>query len=240
MMVGIFGAVMGATGSIVFALANGRMTDVAGRAQYCHLFTVDGLNASALPHQCRDIERQIAQAGLYYILPLLLIGFGQFLNGSFVEISGTRLICRAQRMVFLAIMRQDSSYFDDQKVGEITSLLSTNVGMMRAGLTTALANCVKGLFQTVLGMFFMLRGIGGSPGSSKLFGSVVGCGMPAILAIFVLMKYRFEQISRNTSTCLTSVHYLLLGQEPTSRKRRPRKRKNPTASPQRCFLASKH
>ena len=28
----------------------------------------------------------------------------------------------------------------------------------------------------------------GSKGSTKLFGSVVGCGMPAILAIFVLMK----------------------------------------------------
>jgi ABC-type multidrug transport system fused ATPase/permease subunit len=98
---------------------------------------------------------------MYYILPLLLIGIGQFLNGSFVEVSGTRLICRAQRMVFTAIMRQDSSYFDEQKVGEITSLLSTNVGMMRAGLTSALANCVKGLFQTILGMFFMIRGVGG-------------------------------------------------------------------------------
>ena len=108
MTVGIFGAVTGATGSIVFALANGRMTDVAGKAQYCRLFEMHAnhsANATVL-QDCVDIETQIAHAGMYYILPLLLIGFGQFLNGSFVEVSGTRLICRAQRMVFLAIMRQ--------------------------------------------------------------------------------------------------------------------------------------
>jgi len=187
MLIGVCGAVTGALGSVILPMAIGRATDIAARAQYCHAFGLVNKTSMTNDHECSNISSQIHEVGLTFVLPLLMIGMGQFLNGSFVEVSGTRLICRIQRMVFTGIVRQDSSYFDSQKVGEITSLLSTNVAMMRSGMTNALANSIKGIFQFVLGLVIMLHGVDGR-GSPKLFGIVVGLGAPAVVSICVLMK----------------------------------------------------
>jgi hypothetical protein len=58
-------------------------------------------------------------------------------------------------MTFASMLQQESSYFDRNKVGELTSLLSTNPGMMRAGMTTGLASMCGGVLQFILTIVFM-------------------------------------------------------------------------------------
>eukprot|EP00041_Stephanoeca_diplocostata_P016572 m.326834 g.326834 ORF g.326834 m.326834 type:complete len:918 (-) comp20409_c0_seq11:3336-6089(-) len=173
MMMGLMGAVLGSLGSVILPLAVGQATDAAAHAMY---------------DKSHAVVEEIDSAGRAFILPLVLIGVGQFLNGAFVEVSGTRVVCRVQRLVFVSICRQDVAYFDEHKVGEITSLLQTNVAMLRAGMTTALASSIKGLLQFILGLVFMIHGVHGGKGSPKLFGIVLGLGMPAVVSICVLMK----------------------------------------------------
>lgn len=121
MITGVIGNVLGMLGLVLAVLQIATAQDAAAEAAAAY----------ALDPADNDPVHKIYAAGYGFIGPVAMMTVGMSMGSSFVEISGERMVCRLQRLCFVAICQQDASYFDENKVGELTSLMSTNPGMMR-------------------------------------------------------------------------------------------------------------
>lgn len=81
---------------------------------------------------------------------------GNALQLCFVEAAGMRLVTRIQRFTFMAMMEQDMSFYDENKSGELTTMLTMNTGLIRQGMTTQLAQAFRGLFQFFIVLVYLL------------------------------------------------------------------------------------
>ena len=81
---------------------------------------------------------------------------GNSLQLCFVEAAGTRLVTRIQRFVFMAMVEQDMSFYDKNKSGELTTMLTSNTALIRTGMTTQLAQAFRGVFQFVIILVYLL------------------------------------------------------------------------------------
>lgn len=90
------------------------------------------------------------------ILSCAALYTGNALQLCFVEAAGVRLVTRIQRFVFMAMMEQDMSFYDENKSGELTTMLSSNTALIRTGMTTQLAQSLRGFFQFVIILVYLL------------------------------------------------------------------------------------
>eukprot|EP00945_MAST-04E_sp_MAST-4E-sp1_P005723 g5723.t1 len=90
------------------------------------------------------------------ILSCAALYIGNSLQLCFVEAAGMRLVTRIQRFVFMAMMEQDMSFFDANKSGELTTMLSANTALIRTGMTTQLAQAFRGFFQFFIILVYLL------------------------------------------------------------------------------------
>ena len=115
------------------------------------------------------------------ILSCAALYVGNALQLCFIEAAGVRLVTRIQRFVFMAMMEQDMSFYDENKSGELTTMLSSNTALIRTGMTTQLAQSLRGFFQFVIILVYLLVN---SPLLTGLFlGSAV---VPLIALAFTL------------------------------------------------------
>ena len=198
MAVGVVGSLLNAIGQAMMPLAIAKMSTLVAE--------------SMIPFADKEaLLAELKVEGNDFLVVLALIGIGRFLFNGFVEVSGSRVICRVQRLAFASMLQQESAYFDKNKVGELTSLLSTNPGMMRGGMTTGLATTVGGIVQLILVIVFMNHQATGNPapagisasggfdvgshhhnatrnGAHHLFGITMGTGSPCLLSFMVLFS----------------------------------------------------
>ena len=90
------------------------------------------------------------------ILSCAALYVGNALQLCFIEAAGVRLVTRIQRFVFMAMMEQDMSFYDENKSGELTTMLSSNTALIRTGMTTQLAQSLRGFFQFVIILVYLL------------------------------------------------------------------------------------
>ena len=90
------------------------------------------------------------------ILSCVALYCGNALQLCFVEAAGVRLVTRIQRFVFMAMMEQDMSFYDENKSGELTTMLSSNTALIRTGMTTQLAQALRGFFQFLIILVYLL------------------------------------------------------------------------------------
>lgn len=90
------------------------------------------------------------------VLSCVALYLGNSMQLCFVEAAGTRLVTRIQRFVFTAMVEQDMSFYDKNKSGELTTMLTSNTGLIRTGMTTQLAQAFRGCFQFVIILIYLL------------------------------------------------------------------------------------
>jgi len=99
---------------------------------------------------------ELVRTSILMLLTSIGIGVGLLLQTGFVEMAGTRVVSRIQRLTFGCMIRQDADFFDEYKVGELTTVLTANTELVRGGLTSQLASAVKGLVTFVGVLIYLM------------------------------------------------------------------------------------
>ena len=102
MIAGVIGNVLGMLGLVLAVLQIATAQDAAAEAAAAY----------NLDPSDPDPVHKIYAAGNGFVGPVAMMTIGMSMGSSFVEISGERMVCRLQRLCFVAICQQDASCQD--------------------------------------------------------------------------------------------------------------------------------
>ena len=93
---------------------------------------------------------------IYGLLVAASVGsIAVLLRTSAFKIAGQRVVCRLRIDLFRSILRQDVSFFDNEKIGEITNRISADTEVLQEALTQSISQLLRNAV-TVLGALVIL------------------------------------------------------------------------------------
>jgi subfamily B ATP-binding cassette protein MsbA len=109
---------------------------------------VDGITG---PHRMDSLGQSILLLVAVSVISATL-NFGQSYSLAYV---GERLVADLRRRVFTHLQSLSLTFYENQRVGELTSRLANDVSVVQAGLTTNLFGAVQQVITLVGGLFFI-------------------------------------------------------------------------------------
>jgi subfamily B ATP-binding cassette protein MsbA len=109
---------------------------------------VDGITG---PHRMDSLGQSILLLVAVSVISATL-NFGQSYSLAYV---GERLVADLRRRVFTHLQSLSLTFYENQRVGELTSRLANDVSVVQAGLTTNLFGAVQQVITLIGGLFFI-------------------------------------------------------------------------------------
>jgi ATP-binding cassette subfamily B protein len=94
---------------------------------------------------------------------------GQFLRGSIMGAVGERVVARLRNTLYTAILKQEISFFDEHKTGELVSRLGSDTTLVQQATSMALPQCILGVVSLCVSVALMFLI------SAKLAGLTLAC-----------------------------------------------------------------
>ena len=116
----------------------------------------------------------------------------------FISVLGEKLVVDLRQAVFDQMMRLDVSFFDTNRVGDLTSRLSGDVGTIRGAVSTSLTLMLRST-MTILGAVFMMFL------TSPVLALAVVVLVPAIVVPVFWFGARIRTLSRYTQDVLGDI-----------------------------------
>ncbi|EDQ84876.1 uncharacterized protein MONBRDRAFT_34532, partial [Monosiga brevicollis MX1] len=110
--------------------------------------------ATAKADAQHKLDRQILYLGIVYGVG----SFAAFVRAWLFTWAGQRLVARVRRRVFAAIVRQDISFFDTNRTGELTNRLASDTQVIQNSVTVNISMLLRYVVQIVgslIVMFFL-------------------------------------------------------------------------------------
>ncbi|EGD74247.1 ABC transporter B family protein [Salpingoeca rosetta] len=110
--------------------------------------------ASNHEHGMRDLNRSVLILGGVYLIGAI----AAFTRSWFFTWAGQRLVARVRKLVFASIVRQDISFFDKTRTGELTNRLASDTAVIQNACTVNISMLLRYIVQIVgsLALMFAL------------------------------------------------------------------------------------
>jgi ATP-binding cassette subfamily B protein len=93
------------------------------------------------------------------VITVLILHFsgvvGQFLRGSIMGAAGERVVARLRNSLYTAILKQEISFFDEHKTGELVSRLGSDTTLVQEATSMALPQCILGVVKLCVSVALM-------------------------------------------------------------------------------------
>lgn len=106
---------------------------------------------------------------MFLVLVIHTVGvLGGFIRSSIMQASGERVVARLRNRLYACILRQDISFFDTHKTGELVSRLGSDTSLIQSATSQALPEVILGMVKLAvsIGLMFWI--------SPKLAGVTLG------------------------------------------------------------------
>lgn len=135
---------------------------------------------------------------------LLLIGVAAIMavaSGGrfyFISVIGERVVADLRQAVFAHLLRLETSYFDRNRVGELTSRLNGDTAIIRGAVGSSLTLALRSLVTIVGALIMMVL-------TSPVLTLAVVVALPAILFPVMIYARRLRSMSRRTQDALADL-----------------------------------
>eukprot|EP00730_Choanoeca_flexa_P006959 TRINITY_DN12253_c0_g1_i1.p1 TRINITY_DN12253_c0_g1~~TRINITY_DN12253_c0_g1_i1.p1 ORF type:complete len:792 (+),score=209.57 TRINITY_DN12253_c0_g1_i1:96-2471(+) len=110
---------------------------------------IDAANSET--HAQRNLNREIIILGIVYLVGAV----ASFVRSWLFTWAGQRLVARVRRDVFAAIVRQDISFFDTNRTGELTNRLASDTSVIQNAVTVNISMLLRYILQ-ILGSLIVM------------------------------------------------------------------------------------
>jgi ATP-binding cassette subfamily B protein len=147
------------------------------------------------------VQQNLENVGRYGWVIIAIAAVMAFASGArfyFISVIGERVLADLRQAVFVHLLRLDARYFDTNRVGELTSRLNGDVGVIRAAVGSSFSLALRSIV-TIIGALIMMFLT-----SPVLTLAVVIIG-PAILLPIIAFSRRLRGMSRRTQDALADL-----------------------------------
>lgn len=147
------------------------------------------------------IEQNLENVGRYGWLIVGIAAIMAIASGArfyFISVIGERVLADLRQAVFVHLLQLDARYFDTNRVGELTSRLNGDVGVIRAAVGSSFSLALRSMV-TIIGALIMMFLT-----SPVLTLAVVIIG-PALLLPVLAFSKRLRRMSRRTQDALADL-----------------------------------
>ncbi|WP_108459535.1 ABC transporter transmembrane domain-containing protein [Devosia naphthalenivorans] len=147
------------------------------------------------------IEQNLENVGRYGWLIVGIAAIMAIASGArfyFISVIGERVLADLRQAVFVHLLQLDARYFDTNRVGELTSRLNGDVGVIRAAVGSSFSLALRSIV-TIVGALIMMFLT-----SPVLTLAVVIIG-PALLLPVIAFSRRLRRMSRRTQDALADL-----------------------------------
>lgn len=116
----------------------------------------------------------------------------------FISVIGERVLADLRQAVFSHLLRLDARYFDTNRVGELTSRLNGDVGVIRAAVGSSFSLALRSMV-TIIGALIMMFL------TSPVLTLAVVIAAPALLLPIIAFSRRLRGMSRRTQDALADL-----------------------------------
>jgi ATP-binding cassette subfamily B protein len=147
------------------------------------------------------VQQNLENVGRYGWVIIAIAAVMAIASGArfyFISVIGERVLADLRQAVFVHLLRLDARYFDTNRVGELTSRLNGDVGVIRAAVGSSFSLALRSIV-TIIGALIMMFLT-----SPVLTLAVVIIG-PAILLPIIAFSRRLRGMSRRTQDALADL-----------------------------------
>lgn len=128
----------------------------------------------------------------------LIMGVASGARFYFISVIGEKVLADLRQAVFAHLLRLDARYFDTNRVGELTSRLNGDVGVIRAAVGSSFSLALRSLV-TIIGALIMMFL------TSPVLTLAVVIAAPALLLPIIAFSRRLRGMSRRTQDALADL-----------------------------------
>ena len=147
------------------------------------------------------VQQNLENVGRYGWLIIAVAAIMGAASGArfyFISVVGERVLADLRQAVFVHLLHLDARYFDTNRVGELTSRLNGDVGVIRAAVGSSFSLALRSMV-TIIGALVMMFLT-----SPTLTLAVVIIG-PALLLPIIAFSRRLRRMSRRTQDALADL-----------------------------------
>lgn len=140
----------------------------------------------------------VTRYGVFIIAVAAVMAIASGARFYFISVIGERVLTDLRKAVFDHLLQLDATYFDTHRVGELTSRLNADVGIIRSAIGSSASLALRSLV-TIIGAVIMMF----------LTAPVLALGVVVIIPVIVFpimfMARRLRKMSRTTQDALADI-----------------------------------
>lgn len=148
------------------------------------------------------IEQNLENVTQYGVAIIAIAAIMAIASGArfyFISVIGERVLTDLRKAVFDHLLQLDATYFDTHRVGELTSRLNADVGIIRSAIGSSASLALRSLV-TIIGAVIMMFL------TAPTLALAVVLIIPAIVFPIMFMARRLRKMSRTTQDALADIN----------------------------------